>query len=266
MSIGYACDLIREGKGDVFIAGGSDSFSSLAFSGFHALHALDENACSPFNHSTGITLGEGSGILVIESYEHAVERGAKIYCEILGSGVSSDAYHITAPRPDGEGQMSAIRRAVESSALSFDDIDYINAHGTGTAKNDEAEFLSLHTLFDGNDHLSVSSTKSMTGHCLGAAGSIEAVFSVKAIKENLVPPTIGYSDEDLKVLSEKAGNIDFIPNKSHTKDVHYAMSNSFAFGGNNASIIFSDNKHDIPDNSKMKNLHYGHFKAYRHKD
>ena len=150
MSIGYACDLIREGKGDVFIAGGSDSFSSLAFSGFHALHALDENA---------------------------VERGAKIYCEILGSGVSSDAYHITAPRPDGEGQMSAIRRAVESSALTFDDIDYINAHGTGTAKNDEAEFLSLHTLFDGNDHLSVSSTKSMTGHCLGAAGSIEAVFS-----------------------------------------------------------------------------------------
>lgn len=160
-----------------------DSFSSLAFSGFHALHALDENACSPFNHSTGITLGEGSGILVIESYEHAVERGAKIYCEILGSGVSSDAYHITAPRPDGEGQMSAIRRAVESSALSFDDIDYINAHGTGTAKNDEAEFLSLHTLFDDNDHLSVSSTKSMTGHCLGAAGSIEAVFSVKAIKK-----------------------------------------------------------------------------------
>lgn len=255
MSIGYACDLIREGKGDVFIAGGSDSFSSLAFSGFHALHALDENACSPFNHSTGITLGEGSGILVIESYEHAVERGAKIYCEILGSGVSSDAYHITAPRPDGEGQMSAIRRAVESSALSFDDIDYINAHGTGTAKNDEAEFLSLHTLFDGNDHLSVSSTKSMTGHCLGAAGSIEAVFSVKAIKENLVPPTIGYSDEDLKVLSEKAGNIDFIPNKSHTKDVHYAMSNSFAFGGNNASIIFSDNEHDIPDNSKNEKIY-----------
>jgi 3-oxoacyl-[acyl-carrier-protein] synthase II len=110
--------------------------------------------------------------------------------------------------------MSAIRRAVESSALSFDDIDYINAHGTGTAKNDEAEFLSLHTLFDGNDHLSVSSTKSMTGHCLGAAGSIEAVFSVKAIKENLVPPTIGYSDEDLKVLSEKAGNIDFIPHRA----------------------------------------------------
>lgn len=255
MSIGYACDLIREGKGDVFIAGGSDSFSSLAFSGFHALHALDENACSPFNHSTGITLGEGSGILVIESYEHAVERGAKIYCEILGSGVSSDAYHITAPRPDGEGQMSAIRRAVESSALTFDDIDYINAHGTGTAKNDEAEFLSLHTLFDGNDHLSVSSTKSMTGHCLGAAGSIEAVFSVKAIKENLVPPTIGYSDEDLKGLSEKAGNIDFIPNKSHTKDVHYAMSNSFAFGGNNASIIFSDNKHDIPDNIKNEKIY-----------
>ena len=202
MSIGYACDLIREGKGDVFIAGGSDSFSSLAFSGFHALHALDENACSPFNHSTGITLGEGSGILVIESYEHAVERGAKIYCEILGSGVSSDAYHITAPRPDGEGQMSAIRRAVESSALSFDDIDYINAHGTGTAKNDEAEFLSLHTLFDGNNHLSVSSTKSMTGHCLGAAGSIEVAFYRKLDRFSQLQLLSGMdalADADIKI-------------------------------------------------------------------
>lgn len=254
ISIAYACDLIRSGKADAFIAGGSDAFTSLAFSGFHALHALDENPCSPFNNSHGITLGEGAGILIVESYESAVKRGAKIYCEILGSGVSSDAHHITAPRPDGEGQMSAISKAMVKSGLGKNDIDYINAHGTGTAKNDEAEFLSLHTLFDGNDHLSVSSTKSMTGHCLGAAGSIEAVFAVKSICEGKVPPTIGYTEENLEALKEKAGDIDFTPNKSKDKKLSYVMSNSFAFGGNNASIIFSEKEHDIPDNSNKERL------------
>lgn len=255
MSLSYACDLIRAGKADMFVAGGSDSFSSLAFAGFHALHALAEDACSPFNHSNGITLGEGAGILIIESYEHAAARGAKIYCEVLGSGVSSDAHHITAPRPDGQGQMSAIRRAVENSGLEFSDIDYINAHGTGTAKNDEAEFLSLHTLFDDNKHLSVSSTKSMTGHCLGAAGSIEAVLTVKALQDGVLPPTIGYSDEDLSVLREKAGDIDFIPNTRREKTVNYAVSNSFAFGGNNASIVFAKNPHDIPDNTNREKIY-----------
>lgn len=245
LSLSYACDLIRSGKADAFVAGGSDSFSSLAFAGFHALHALAEQECSPFNHSNGITLGEGSGVLIIESYEHAVKRKAKIYCEILGSGVSSDAHHITAPRPDGEGQMSAIKRAVKNSAINFSDIDYINAHGTGTAKNDEAEFLSLRTLFDGNNHLSVSSTKSMTGHCLGAAGSIEAVLTVKAVCDSEIPPTIGYSDADLEALREKGGELDFIPNKKREKDVAFAMSNSFAFGGNNASIVFAKESHNI---------------------
>lgn len=256
ISLSYACDLIRNGEAEVFLAGGSDAFTSLAFAGFHALHALDEQACSPFNRSSGITLGEGAGILVIESYEHAVKRGAKIYCEVLGSGVSSDAHHITAPRPDGEGQMSAIRRAMANSGLNPSDIDYINAHGTGTAKNDEAEFLSLHTIFDGsNDKLSVSSTKSMTGHCLGAAGSIEAVFTVKAICEGIVPPTVGYTLEEKAALSEKAGEIDFTPNDSRKKNLSYAMSNSFAFGGNNASIIFSKHAKDIPDKSNNKNVY-----------
>ncbi len=254
MSLSYACDLIRSGKADAFVAGGSDSFSSLAFSGFHALHALAADACSPFNQSNGITLGEGAGILIIESYEHAVARGAKIYCEVLGSGVSSDAHHITAPRPDGEGQMSAIKRAIKNSGLEFTDIDYINAHGTGTAKNDEAEFLSLHTLFDGNNHVSVSSTKSMTGHCLGAAGSIEAVFTVKAVCEDVIPPTIGYAEEHLDQLKEKAGDIDFVPNKKREKPVNYAVSNSFAFGGNNASIVFAKNAHDIPDNTNKQRV------------
>ncbi len=254
MSLAYACDLIRSGKADAFVAGGSDSFSSLAFSGFHALHALSENPCSPFNKSNGITLGEGAGILIIESYEHAVKRGAKIYCEVLGSGVSSDAHHITAPRPDGEGQMSAIKKAVKNSGLDFSDIDYINAHGTGTAKNDEAEFLSLHTLFDGCGNVSVSSTKSMTGHCLGAAGSIEAVLTVKAVCEGEIPPTIGYDEQELQTLKEKSGSIDFIANEKRTKTVNYAMSNSFAFGGNNASIIFAKNPHEIPDYTNNKRI------------
>lgn len=254
ISLGYAADLIRAGKADAFVAGGSDSFSSLAFAGFHALHALDAESCSPFNRSSGITLGEGAGILIIESYEHAKARGAKIYCEVLGSGVSSDAHHITAPRPDGQGQMLAITRAIENSGLSANDIDYINAHGTGTAKNDEAEFLSLHTLFDENDHLSVSSTKSMTGHCLGAAGSIEAVFTVKAVCEGVVPPTIGYTEENLETLKEKAGRIDFVPNTKREKEIKYAASNSFAFGGNNASIVFAKEPRDIPDRTNKERI------------
>ena len=239
LSIALAIDLIRGGKGEIFLAGGCDSFSSLAYAGFHALRALAPTDCSPFNHSEGITLGEGAGVLVVESYEHAVKRGAKIYCDVLGSGVSSDAYHITAPRPDGEGQMSVITRAVKNSGLKFTDIDYVNAHGTGTAKNDESEFLSLKTVFNDNKDLYVSSTKSMTGHCLGAAGAIEAVLTVKALKEGKLPPTTGYSEEDLKVLEEKSGDIKFIANKPVEKDINYAMSNSFAFGGNNASIVFA---------------------------
>lgn len=254
ISLAYATDLIRSGKADAFVAGGSDSFSSLAFAGFHALHALAPNSCSPFNLSNGITLGEGAGVLIIEDYEHAKARGAKIYCEVLGSGVSSDAHHITAPDPEGKGQMLAITRAIVNSGLNASDIDYINAHGTGTAKNDEAEFLSLHTLFDDNNHLSVSSTKSMTGHCLGAAGSIEAVFTVKAVCEGIVPPTIGYTEENLETLKEKAGNIDFVPNVKREKEIKYAASNSFAFGGNNASIIFAKEPRDIPDRANKERI------------
>ncbi len=246
ISISYACDLIRAGKADIVIAGGADAFASVPYSGFLALHALDSNPCSPFNHCKGITLGEGSGIVVVESYEHALKRKAKIYCEVLGSGVSSDAHHITAPREDGEGQMNAIRWAMKTSGVKANEIGYINAHGTGTGKNDNAEFLSLHTIFDPEtDNLSVSSTKAMVGHCLGAAGAIEAVFSIKALTTNTVPATLGYSDEDLVTLKEKAGKIDFIPNKAHEKELENVMSNSFAFGGNNASIIFSKNAGNV---------------------
>ena len=253
ISIGYACDLIRAGKADVVIAGGADAFASVPYAGFISLSALDKEPCSPFNRCSGITLGEGSGVVIVESYEHALKRNAKMYCEVLGSGVSSDAHHITAPREDGKGQMFAINRALKNSGISPKEIGYINAHGTGTGKNDNAEFLSLHTIFDEtNDNLSVSSTKAMVGHCLGAAGAIEAVFSVKALTENMVPATVGYTDEDLEKLKEKAGKIDFRPNVSKEKALNTVMSNSFAFGGNNASIVFSKSEGDVklPENSE----------------
>ena len=248
ISVAYACELIRAGVADAFIVGGADAFASVPFAGFTALHALSENPCSPFNHSNGITLGEGAGAMIVESYEHAKKRGAHIYCDVLAAGISSDAHHITAPRPDGIGQMYAINRAIEMSGLNKSDIGYVNAHGTGTAKNDEAEFLSLHTIFDnaGGD-LSVSSVKSMVGHCLGAAGAIEAVYSVKALVEGKVPPTIGYSEEDLEALKEKAGDIDFVPNTSREKEMKAVMSNNFAFGGSNASVIFAKDAGEVKE-------------------
>ena len=256
MSVAYACELIRAGVGDVFITGGADAFASVPFAGFTALHALSENACSPFNHSNGITLGEGAGAIIVESYEHAVKRGAHIYCDVLSAGISSDAHHITAPRPDGIGQMYAIRRALDKSGVDKKDLDYINAHGTGTAKNDEAEFLSIHTIFDdSNDHLSVSSTKAMVGHCLGAAGAIEAVYAIKALTDNKVPPTIGYSAEDLEALKEKAGKIDFMPNDMKEKELNYVMSNSFAFGGSNASIIFAKNEGKMSESENDEDIY-----------
>lgn len=256
ISISHAADLIRAGKADIIIAGGSDAFASVPFAGFTSLHALSDKNCSPFNHSTGLNLGEGAGALVVESLAHAKARGAHIYCEVLGAGVSSDANHITAPREDGECQMFAIDRAIQNSGVGYGDIGYINAHGTGTAKNDAAEFLSLHALFDGkNDDLSVSSTKSMTGHCLGAAGAVEAVISVKALTEDIVPPTVGYDKADLEALKEKAGKLDMIPNKPRKKKLSTVMSNSFAFGGNNASIIFSENPGDVKSADGKKDIY-----------
>ncbi len=246
MSISYACDLIRDNKADVVICGGTDAFASVPYAGFLALHAMDEKQCSSFNHTTGINLGEGSGILVVESYEHAMKRKAKMYCEVLGSGVSTDAHHITAPREDGEGQMNAINWAIERSGISPKDVGYVNAHGTGTHKNDYAEFLSLKTIFgEDNADLCVSSTKPMVGHCLGAAGSIEAIFCIKALTNSIVPPTLGFAPEDMAQLKENAGAIDFVPNVAKKKELDYVMNNSFAFGGNNASIIFSKHVGDV---------------------
>ena len=240
ISIALACDLIRAGKADVVIAGGADSFASVPYSGFLSLHALDENGCSPFNRCNGITLGEGAGIVVVESYEHAQKRSARQYCEVLGSGVTSDANHITAPREDGVCLMEAINRSVKNSGISKADIGYVNAHGTGTGKNDNAEITAFRNFFgEENPKVSVSSTKVMTGHCLGAAGAIEAVFSIKALTTDTVLPTFPYSEEESKALKEKVGDLDFVQNKPRHKELKCVLSNNVAFGGTNAAIVFS---------------------------
>ena len=246
ISIALACDLIRAGKADVVIAGGADSFASVPYSGFLSLHALDENGCSPFNHCNGITLGEGAGIVIVESLEHAEKRNAKRYCEVLGAGVTSDAHHITAPREDGVCLIEAMERAVKNSGIKKSDIGYLNAHGTGTGKNDNAEINAFHQFFDvENPTLSVSSTKVMTGHCLGAAGAIEAVFSIKALTTNTVLPTLHYSAEDSEALKAKVGQMDYVQNTPRAKELECVMSNNVAFGGTNASIVFSKNPGDV---------------------
>lgn len=246
ISIAIACDLIRAGKADVVIAGGADSFASVPYSGFLSLHALDENGCSPFNRCSGITLGEGAGIVIVESYEHAQKRGAKQYCEVLGAGVTSDAHHITAPREDGLCLTEAMNRAVKNSGIKKSDIGYLNAHGTGTGKNDNAEINAFNNFFAAeNPTLSVSSTKVMTGHCLGAAGAIEAVFSIKALTTNTVLPTLGYSAEQSAALKEKVGDMDYVQNAPKSKELNCVMSNNVAFGGTNASIVFSKQPGDV---------------------
>lgn len=246
ISIALACDLIRAGRADVVIAGGADSFAAVPYSGFLSLHALDENGCSPFNHCNGITLGEGAGIVVVESYEHAQKRGAKQYCEVLGSGVTSDAHHITAPREDGLCLTEAMNRAVKNSGIKKSDIGYLNAHGTGTGKNDNAEINAFGKFFaEENPTISVSSTKVMTGHCLGAAGAIEAVFSIKALTTNTVLPTLHYTAEDSEALKAKVGQMDFVQNTPKSKELNCVMSNNVAFGGTNASIVFSKMAGDV---------------------
>ena len=240
ISIAVACDLIRAGKADVVIAGGADSFASVPYSGFLSLHALDENGCSPFNRCNGITLGEGAGIVIVESYEHAQKRAAKQYCEVLGSGVTSDANHITAPREDGLCLKEAINRSVKNSGIAKTDIGYINAHGTGTGKNDNAEMTAFKAYFgEENPTVSVSSTKVLTGHCLGAAGAIEAVFSIKALTTDTVLPTFPYSEEQSAALKEKVGDMDFVQKNARHKDLKCVLSNNVAFGGTNAAIVFS---------------------------
>jgi 3-oxoacyl-[acyl-carrier-protein] synthase II len=238
-----AFNLIRLGKADIIMSGGSEAaINESGVGGFNALRALStrndspETASRPFDKDReGFVLGEGSGALVIEELEHAKARGAKIYCEIMGSGLSADAYHITAPHPDGLGAMSVMRQAIEEAGLSTSDVDYINVHGTSTPLGDIAETKAIKNVF-GEDayNLNISSTKSMTGHLLGAAGAIEAIACIKAIENNIIPPTINHFTDDPEIDSKL--NLTF--NKAQKREVNVALTNTFGFGGHNTSVIF----------------------------
>jgi 3-oxoacyl-[acyl-carrier-protein] synthase II len=242
-AIGDAARMIIWDDADVMVAGGAEAaVCRLGIAGFASARALSTNfnddpprASRPWDQARdGFVMGEGSGIVVLEELEHAKRRGAKIYAEVIGYGMSGDAHHITAPAPDGHGAFRAMRNALKSANLAPDQIDYINAHGTSTPMGDEIELAAVKRLF--GDHaykLSMSSTKSAIGHLLGAAGSVEAIFSILALRDGVVPPTLNLDNPS------PGCDIDLVPHKAKERPVRYALSNSFGFGGTNASLVFA---------------------------
>ena len=242
-SIGYSFRSICHGDADMMLTGGAEMATTpLGMSGFNAAKALSTNNENPQSASRpwdkerdGFVLGEGSGCLMLEEYEHAKDRCANIYAEIVGFGMSADAFHITAPPENGEGAALAMSNALLDASLDISMIDYINAHGTSTPAGDIAETLAIKSVFkDSAQNLIVSSTKSMTGHLLGAAGAIEAIFSILAIRDNICPPTINLKNPD------EGCDLNYSANQATRKDINYSLSNSFGFGGTNASLIFCD--------------------------
>ena len=240
-SIGYSARTISYGDADIMITGGSEAaITPLGLAGFNAAKALSTNNANPQEASCpwdkkrdGFLLGEGAGILILEEYEFALNRGAKIYGEVVGFGQSDDAFHITAPAEDGRGAFNAMINALNDFGEDLSFIDYINAHGTSTPLGDVIEAKAINDIFkDKNENLSISSTKSMTGHLLGAAGAIEAIFCLLAMRDSLIPPTINLLEPDNEY------NLDLTPNIAKKKDILYSMSNSFGFGGTNVSLIF----------------------------
>jgi len=243
-SIGDAYKAVQRGDVDYIITGGTESpLTNMAFAGFSSMKALSPNddpnkASRPFDKNRdGFVMGEGAGLLVLETLDSALERGAHIYGEIVGYGSTGDAYHITAPAEDGEGAARAMDQAIEDAGLEPADIDYINAHGTSTELNDAYETTAIKSVFkDHAEKLAVSSTKSMTGHLLGAAGGVEAVIAVKTIEDGIIPATINYETPDPDC------DLDYVPNESRKQEVNAVMSNSLGFGGHNASLIFKKYK------------------------
>jgi 3-oxoacyl-[acyl-carrier-protein] synthase II len=233
--------LIQRGSAEIIISGGSEaSICPIGIGGFNAMKALStrneapEYACRPFDkHRDGFVMGEGSATLVLEELEHALKRNAPIYGELVGMGLTGDAYHITAPAPGGEGAVRSMRTCLEEAGIKPEQVDYINAHGTSTQYNDKNETEAIKTVFGEHAYkLAVSSTKSMTGHLLGAAGAAEALISLLAIKNNVVPPTINYEEPDPEC------DLNYIPNIAQKREVNYALSNAFGFGGHNATLLF----------------------------
>lgn len=242
-SIGDACRVIQYGDADVMVAGGTEAnLTPLTVGGFNALKALStkndapEKASRPFDKDRdGFVIAEGAGILVLEELEHARKRNARIYAEIVGYGYNGDAYHITAPSPDGDGSIRCMRLALKDAGITPDDVDYINAHGTSTDLNDASETIAIKKVFGEKAYrLPVSSTKSMTGHLLGAAGAVEAIFSILAIRDQVCPPTINYENPDPEC------DLDYVPNSARKQRIRVAMSNSFGFGGTNAVLAFRE--------------------------
>lgn len=238
-----AYNYIRLGKANIFITGGSEaSVNEPGVGGFNALQALSTNndeffsASRPFDVSRdGFVMGEGAGVLILEELEHAKSRGAHIYCEIIGGGLTADAYHMTAPHPEGLGATNVMKAAIEDAEIKPEDVDYINVHGTSTPLGDIAETKAIKNVFGDHTYsLNISSTKSMTGHLLGAAGAIEAIASIKAINTNIIPPTINLKNLDPEIDSK----LNLTPNKSQERKVNIALCNTFGFGGHNTSTIF----------------------------
>jgi len=241
-TIGEAADWIRYGRVDAVVAGGTEAgIIPLAIGGFNVMGALSrrndepEKASRPFDkHRDGFVTGEGAGVLILEDYQHAQMRGAKIYAEVVGYGSTADAYHITAPDETGAGAAAAMQIALDQAGLKPADIDYLNAHGTSTPLNDKSETAAIKRVFGETAYdIPISSTKSMTGHLLGAAGAVEALIGVKAIQDCIVPPTINYETPDPEC------DLDYVPNTERRKTVRRVMSNSFGFGGHNACIILA---------------------------
>jgi len=239
-AIGDATRLIQYGDADVMIAGGAEyGTTPLGFGGFCSIKALStrndepQAASRPFDKKRdGFVMGEGAGAVVLESLEHAEERGAPIYAEMAGYGQNCDAHHMTAPREDGSGAVECMSQAIEDAGIEPNEVDYINAHGTSTPLNDKSETKAIRTLFDDHaDQLKVSSTKSTTGHLLGAAGAIEAIACILAIQNGVLPPTINYENPDPDC------DLDYVPNEKQERDVEVALSNGFGFGGHNASLL-----------------------------
>jgi 3-oxoacyl-[acyl-carrier-protein] synthase II len=239
-SIGEACRIIQYGDADAMVAGGSEAnLTPLTVGGFNAMKALStrnsdpSKASRPFERDRdGFVVAEGSGIVILEELEHARKRGAKIYAEMAGYGYNGDAYHITAPCPNGDGFIRCIRMALKDAQLSPDDVDYINAHGTSTKLNDYIETLAIKEVFKEKAHkIPISSTKSMTGHLLGAAGAVEAIFSVLSIRDQMCPPTINYENPDPEC------DLDYVPNTARNKAINVVMSNAFGFGGTNSTLV-----------------------------
>jgi 3-oxoacyl-[acyl-carrier-protein] synthase II len=238
-----AYDYIRWGKSKVIVTGGAGAaIGQLGIGGFNAMKALSTRnddpmtASRPFDLSRdGFVMGEGAGCLILEEYEHAKARGAKIYAEVVGSGESADAYHITAPHPEGSGGVLSMQRALNDAGLAPEAIDHINTHGTSTPMGDLAETLAIQKVFGEHAYnISINSTKSMTGHLLGGAGAVEAIATILALKNGIIPPTINHFDDDPQIDPR----LDFTFNKAKKRDIHYGLTNSFGFGGQNASLIF----------------------------